>query len=296
MTAEDQLALIQLNAPLGQPGSGRQRYAAAMHFNRSGRLSDNALEVYRVCSPDDGEDPGRLLEEWAIEESLTKMTEHDPAATIRTLIDEVDSYLRTLSGPGIAEVRAGLAKWRTGQPRPVAGQSNPVLHRWLEPALDSVAKTHPSLAAAIRAAVPHLNFCTFDGYPIEEIGTDFPNGHAACSLFGEDGAAIPAEDWDLGLFLMAPGILYRDHRHKAPELYAPLTGPHGWRFAPDRPLTLLPAHRPVWNEPFVPHLTKVGTVPFLSIYAWVRDINAGAEVVPASDWAALAQAEIGAEA
>ena len=30
---------------------------------------------------------------------------------------------------------------------------------------------------------------------------------------------------------------------------APLTGPHGWRFGPRRPLTLESAHHPVWNPP-----------------------------------------------
>ncbi len=36
----------------------------------------------------------------------------------------------------------------------------------------------------------------------------------------------------MGLFVIAPHVLYRDHAHAAPELYLPLTGPHGWRFAP----------------------------------------------------------------
>jgi hypothetical protein len=91
----------------------------------------------------------------------------------------------------------------------------------------------------------------------------------------------------MGLFVIAPQVLYRDHRHRASELYAPLTGPHGWRFGVQRPLRTLPAHRPVWNEPFAPHLTKVGPTPFLCLYAWTRDVNAGAEILPATDWSAL---------
>ena len=105
-------------------------------------------------------------------------------------------------------------------------------------------------------------------------------------IIGADGP-IPALDFDLGLFLIAPHILYRDHHHAAPELYAPLTGPHGWRFGPDRRLTLKPAHHPVWNPPYRPHLTKVGPTPFLAIFAWTRDVKQTAKVIPASDWPQL---------
>jgi hypothetical protein len=106
------------------------------------------------------------------------------------------------------------------------------------------------------------------------------------SLIGE-GAAIPAEDFDLGLFLIAPHVLYRDHAHPAPELYAPLTGPHGWRFGPGTPLTVKAAHEPVWNLPDAPHLTKVGPVPFLCVFGWTKDTHLPARVIPATDWPEL---------
>ena len=82
-------------------------------------------------------------------------------------------------------------------------------------------------------------------------------------------------------------MLYRDHCHAAPELYAPLTGPHGWRFGPGRPLMVKPAHQPVWNPPYPPHLTKVGPVPFLCLFGWTRDVNEVARVMPAADWPEL---------
>lgn len=79
---------------------------------------------------------------------------------------------------------------------------------------------------------------------------------------------LAAEDFDMGIFLVAPDTLYRDHQHAAPELYAPLTGPHGWRFGPGRPLQIKHAHEPVWNPPQQPHLTKTGKIPFLSLFVW----------------------------
>ena len=205
---------------------------------------------------------------------------------IRSLVEQADLYFAALSGPGPAEVRAGLARWRSAAFVPGTATASAVIDTWLPVALQQLAPTHAPLAAAIDAAQRHLCWFVFDGYPTDAAGADFLAKHAYAPIIGET-AAIPAVDWEMGLFLIAPHVLYRDHRHQASELYAPLTGPHGWRFGAQRPLRILPAHQPVWNEPFAPHLTKVGPTPFLGLYAWTRDINAGAEIVPATDWSAL---------
>lgn len=215
---------------------------------------------------------------------MTLLSRH---AALARLTEEADRYLAGLIGPGIAEVRAGLARWRGGALLDNERADNAVIDRWMPLALSCLAATHAGLAAALDAALPCLRWLSFDGYPAESIGRDFPASHAYASLFGETGAPFFAEDWDMGLFLIAPHVVYRDHRHPAPELYAPLTGPHGWRFGAHEPLTILPAHVPVWNEPMRPHMTKAGSVPFLCLYAWTKNVNAGVEVVSASDWAHL---------
>jgi hypothetical protein len=156
----------------------------------------------------------------------------------------------------------------------------------LPAALAAAAVEAPALAAAIAAAAPHLAWASFDGYDPDTIGADFVSGQAYALLVGET-SPIRARDFDLGLFLIAPHVLYRDHAHAAPELYAPLTGPHGWRVTPGGPLTVLPAHRPVWNPAHQPHLIKAGPVPYLCVYGWTRDVNAPAYVIPAPDWAEL---------
>jgi glycine/D-amino acid oxidase-like deaminating enzyme len=46
-----------VNAPLGEPWSGRTRYAAAMYFYKRGEMDAETLEVYRICSRLDREDP-----------------------------------------------------------------------------------------------------------------------------------------------------------------------------------------------------------------------------------------------
>lgn len=207
-------------------------------------------------------------------------------AAVRTLVDAADAYLARHDGPGVADVRAGLTLARQ---RPFAlrrASANAVVDAHLAPALATLAPDEPQLAGAIADAAPHLSWITYDAYPRDLIGAAFADGHAFGSLVG-GGAPLPAEDYDFGLFLIAPHVLYRDHAHRAPELYAPLTGPHGWRFGPGLPLEIMPAHRPVWNDPYRPHLTKVGPVPFLCLFGWTRDVNEAATVVPADDWTAL---------
>ncbi|MFZ1660937.1 MAG: dimethylsulfonioproprionate lyase family protein [Paracoccaceae bacterium] len=287
VTPDDFRALEDLRAPCGQPGSGRVRYAAAMYFNRSRRLSDAALEVFRICSPLDHEDPAGLLTTRGLLAEVQSAAVLSAELSVRLLIDEADTYLATLSGPGIAEVRSGISYWRGAEWHGIQATRNSVVDTYLPAALAPLEKTHASLAKAIRQTVPHLQWITYDEYPAAEIGPDFPKSHAYATLIGEKGAPIRSNDWDMGIFLIAPNVLYRDHRHKAPELYAPLTGPHGWRFAPDAPVSIFPAHHPVWNEPFAAHMTKVGPTPFLCLYIWTRDVNEPAEVLRANDWADL---------
>lgn len=275
-------ALADLHAALGQPGSGRLRYAAAMYFHRKGLLSDEALEVYRICSPRDGEDPMQLLAENGLASDVPGPLRPDREAGVRRLLEEIDRYLSGFAGPGIAETRSGLAAYRGDALRPEPRAENATVRTHLPMVLAAISEDQPAFAAAIEAVEPHLFWRTYDSYPPEEIGAGFRSGHAYTSLIGE--GAIPAPDFDLGLFLIAPGLLYRDHAHPAPELYAPLTGPHGWRFAPEGQITVKPAHEPVWNEPGQPHLTKIGPLPFLAIYCWTKDVNEPARIVPAADW------------
>jgi hypothetical protein len=282
--SEDDAQLAWLATPPGLPGSGRQRYAAAMYFHEKGVMPDPVLEIYRICSPRDHEDPAALLAARGLEDPLRRALA--PASAIRTLIAQCDRYLAGLDGPGVAEARSGLARWRDGPLTPGTASPNPVVAAHLAAALADMQDRHPTFASAIAAAAPHLAWITYGGYDPAQIGADFLTGHAYVQLVGTP-APVPATQFDLGLFLIAPHVLYRDHRHKAPELYVPLTGPHGWRFRPDAPLVIWPADVPVWNEPDAPHLTKVGPVPFLCLYCWTRDVDPLAVVVPASDWPAL---------
>lgn len=272
-----------LHTPPGLQGSGRVRYGAAMALYAKGLISEAQLDAYRDASPFDGRDPALLLEDRRLPPVPGKsVMEENPVAR---LFEAARDYVTALSHPGASEVKAGLAR-ATGPQQTLPPQPHPIVARWLGAALQALAAEHPVLARRIEAASPHLRWINYEDYPRAEIGESFADGHAFAPIMGE-GAPIPAEDFEMGLFLIAPHVLYRDHHHKAPELYAPLTGPHGWRFGPNRPLLRKPAHEPVWNPAYQPHLTLAGRVPFLCIYVWTADTHETARVLPAADWAAL---------
>ncbi len=280
-----------LLAPAGPKGSGRLRYAAAMHFHRKGHLSDVALETYRVLSARDGEDPAPLLAAHGLAPCGTQTLAAAKTA-VRDLLAAIDSHLADVPGPGAPEARATIAA-KGGGPVTLGGVSNLIVEAHLDPALAALTSSHPALAAAIAGAAPHLRWITYDGYDPADIGTGFARGHAYASILGVEKTCIAGGDFDLGLFVIAPHVLYRDHAHAAPELYLPLTGPHGWRFEPGAPLVTMPANTPVWNPPNQPHLTKVGPVPFLCLYVWTQDALAPARVLPADDWAELEALRLG---
>ncbi len=50
-----------VNTPLGEPWSGRTRYAAAMFFHKRGDMNAETLEAYRVCAGLDSEDPLAII-------------------------------------------------------------------------------------------------------------------------------------------------------------------------------------------------------------------------------------------
>lgn len=50
-------AWVVLATPLGQAGSAKQRYAAAMTLYQNGLVCAEVLEVYRVLTPKDVHDP-----------------------------------------------------------------------------------------------------------------------------------------------------------------------------------------------------------------------------------------------
>lgn len=211
------------------------------------------------------------------------MQQNNMETAIRNLVAEIETYLLQLNDPHIATVIEGIDTWARGTIAPVQSRALPVCDH-LDTALQAMGKT--SLTMAINDARPFLCWISYDAYPRDEIGALFADNHGFASIIGER-CLLEAVDFDLGLFLIAPNLFYRDHHHAAPELYAPLTGPHGWRFSPGDPLVWKEAHEPVWNRAWQPHATMTGDTPFLSIFCWTKDVALPAKVIPSPDWPTL---------
>lgn len=160
----------------------------------------------------------------------------------------------------------------------------------LEQAVSCIsAAQFPRLKPALAAARDHLHWRVDDGgfyAPGADVGEGYRTGNMHALLIGPKNAPIRARDMLLGVFLLAPATLYRDHAHAAPELYLPLTGPSGWRFDQGA-WEGHPAGAVICNAPDRVHATRVYDVPFLAVFAWTRDIHAPCRVVPASDWSGI---------
>ncbi|MCO5063790.1 MAG: hypothetical protein M9924_05165 [Rhizobiaceae bacterium] len=64
-------------SPVGEAWSGRARYAAAMYFYRRGEMNAETLEVYRLSSRLDNQDPLSIIRERGIgKDWLTKVEAH----------------------------------------------------------------------------------------------------------------------------------------------------------------------------------------------------------------------------
>ncbi len=278
MNSVDSMQRAHLIAPLGQKGSGNARYAAAMFFHQRGELGSEALELYRTLAKDDVADPLALLTKAGRKTDLAFVNRviSEQVNVIAHLIQQIDRYLSAFDLGGAQDVRNGIARWSSSAFTSLEPTGLPACSH-LETALRAMKDR--GLADAIAAASPHLEWISYDSYPRAEIGEAFADGHAYCSLIGGEGF-FHAGDFDLGLFIIAPNTLYSDHHHAAPELYAPLTGPHGWRFLPEETFKWLDADVPVWNEPWAPHATQTGAVPFLCIFGWTKDVNIPAKIIP----------------
>ena len=191
--------------------------------------------------------------------------------------------------PGVIDVLAGLSRHLDNSHS--ARVEKPVLpadrEALLDRAIDGV--TDPLLqpmANQIRKARNSLTWRVDYGlfYPEDaDVGQAYLDGNMHSELIGPNGCVFLDNDFSLGLFMLAPETLYRDHDHAAPELYFNLTGPCGWRFDKGE-WQDFNAGSLVWNPEGLAHAMKTYDQPFLSVYSWTSNVNSLCRVVPADDW------------
>ncbi len=118
-------------------------------------------------------------------------------------------------------------------------------------------------------------------------GADLGEGYKKCNLhtllIGPDACGHRHPDFSLGIFMLGPRTLYRDHNHDAPELYLNLSEKSGWRFG-TRDWRDFPAGSLIWNAAGETHATRVYNEPFISVFVWLENVHSPCNVINSNDW------------
>ena len=118
-------------------------------------------------------------------------------------------------------------------------------------------------------------------------GADLGEGYKRCNLhsllIGPDACGHHHPDFRLGIFLLGPRTLYRDHNHDAPELYLNLSDKSGWRFGASGWQDFV-AGSLIWNAAGEPHATRVYDEPFISVFVWLENVNSPCNLIHCDDW------------
>jgi hypothetical protein len=194
-------------------------------------------------------------------------------AEARALAAAARAAFVRLDGEGVAETLArldaqDLSAAAFAPPAPAAARALD----WLGPALEAARTFDPGLAGALAAAAPLMRWDE-PAYPADAVGAGFAERVAWGDWLGPAGF-FPGDDAASGFLLMAPGAVYPDHWHPAPELYLPLTGPSLWGLD-GGPLAERPAGARIWHAARRTHATTTLGAPLLALYAWPRDAAAG---------------------
>ena len=119
-----------------------------------------------------------------------------------------------------------------------------------------------------------------------ELGDGYRETNLHTLLIGPTNAKYYRPDFTLGIFLLGPFTLYRDHFHLAPELYVNLSPRTGWRFQGGE-WNDFSAGSLIWNNSNDVHATRVYEDPFISIFSWTRNISSPCRVFACEDWKRL---------
>jgi len=126
-----------------------------------------------------------------------------------------------------------------------------------------------SVSAALAEVAPYLHWKQNANYSDALLGDGYMDGYAYAEVIGPQGF-FPGDDFLMGLLLLGPDRLYKDHLHLAPELYWTLTGPSLWRQGSGN-FESRPAGSVIWHEPNVVHATRTGIDPLLALWIWTED-------------------------
>lgn len=199
-----------------------------------------------------------------------------PDGPVEDIVDAVVSYLRARHAEETAVAlfldRLGSAGSPLG--KPAAPRHGTELTRALAELCQAEDEALAEVGRRVSDAAASLPWRVDDGqyYATQApVGEGYRHGNMHAVL-------AEGDDFAMGLFMLVPGVDYLDHRHQAPEFYLNLTGPSTWRFNFGEWVEF-PAGSVVWNGPGQVHATRSGQSPWLSVWAWLSDVEQLCEVV-----------------
>ena len=219
----------------------------------------------------------------------------DKQRRIQALIQSIVTYLQThrAAMPGVDLTLDKLAAMDLSNERlidipPQGTRHDEVLKNAIA---GIVAPELQDIAGCLKAAKDDLIWRE-DKTQFYPPGADLGKGYTKCNLhtllIGPDACGHHHPDFNLGIFMLGPRTLYRDHNHDAPELYLNLSEKSGWRFG-TRDWQDYPAGSLIWNAAGEPHATRVYDQPFISVFVWLENVNSPCNVIHFDDWAEVEQ-------
>ena len=214
----------------------------------------------------------------------------DKQRRIQKLVESIITYLRAHRGaaPGVNLTLKKLASIDLSDKNFIDAPPQGTRHD--EVLNDAVARiATPELqeiANCLKAAKDDLVWRE-DNAQFYPPGADLGEGYKRCNLhsllIGPDACGHHHPDFSLGIFMLGPRTLYRDHNHDAPELYINLSDKSGWRFGASGWQDFV-AGSLIWNAAGEPHATRVYDEPFISVFVWLENVNSPCNVIHCDDW------------
>ena len=214
----------------------------------------------------------------------------DKQRRIQKLVESIITYLRAHRGaaPGVDLTLKKLAAIDLSDKNFIDAPPQGTRHD--EVLNDAVARiATPELqeiANCLKAAKDDLVWRE-DNAQFYPPGADLGEGYKRCNLhsllIGPDACGHHHSDFSLGIFMLGPRTLYRDHNHDAPELYINLSDKSGWRFGASGWQDFV-AGSLIWNAAGEPHATRVYDKPFISVFVWLENVNSPCNVIHCDDW------------
>ncbi len=194
------------------------------------------------------------------------------------LIGSIDRSLRAAGGEGTDIALARLAQ-QDLSPKSLTVPEPRILPActYLPETIAASMLVTDSVAAALAEIAPHLHWKQNANYSDALLGAGYMDGYAYAEFIGPQGF-FPGDDFLMGLLLLGPHRHYKDHAHKAPELYWTLTGPSLWRKGSEEFLSR-PAGSMIWHAPDVIHATHTCDGPLLALWIWTQDTAFPARLV-----------------